>query len=85
MKITGLVLMLMLPVPAFGGIPSQFHFFAHIGDGGGLRTVFLVMNKSQEEAEITIRFRSNNGQPLFLTIEEETTDTFGTTVPAVKR
>jgi hypothetical protein len=50
------------------GVPSGYHEFAHIADGGGLTTTFLVSNPSSEFAEVDISFLKDDGSPWNLMI-----------------
>ncbi len=46
----------------FGGaLPANIHFFPHIGDGGGLRTVFLIMNPSRVGCEVRLELIRHDG------------------------
>ncbi len=64
------------------GIPGLIHNFAQVGDGGGIRSVFLVLNQNAEEATVTLEFFKDDGTPLTLTIGETTAASFEFTAPA---
>ena len=64
------------------GESSTFHQFAHLGDGGGIQTVFLVTNTGSAEATMNLRFFKPDGSDLSLTIGEETASTFVITLAA---
>jgi len=65
-----------------GGDPSRFHEIAHLGDGSGIRTVFLVSNQNAEEAQVRLEFFNDEGAALSLTIDGTTASTFEFTIPA---
>ena len=54
------------------GLPSFTHEFAQVGDGGGVRSVFLVLNQNAVEVTINLEFFRDDGTPLTLTIGETT-------------
>ncbi len=80
--ITAQLIIPLLMMPLMAGPAKVVHNFAHIGDGTGLRTVFMVTNQNQESLTITIQLFQDNGSPLSLTIEGETASTFQKIVPA---
>lgn len=55
----------------FGGLPSRYHEFAHIGDGGGLSTTFLISNPNDEWTHVAISFFRDDGSPWNLMINGE--------------
>lgn len=65
-----------------GALPSRFHDFAQVGDGGGIKTIMLVMNPSNETVTVTITFRKDDGSPLQITIGGTTNSVFQFTVAA---
>lgn len=68
---------------ALAGMPSRYHEFAHIGDGGGLRTTFLILNQStQDWANITLEFFSDDGQPWSLDVNGTQASSYSDSVPA---
>ena len=58
------------------GLPSFTHEFAQVGDGGGVRSVFLVLNQNAVEVTINLEFFRDDGTPLTLTIGETTASRF---------
>jgi hypothetical protein len=68
--------------PVLAGLPSRFHEFAHIGDGGGLKTTFLILNQNALATEITLSFFTDNGTPWSLDIGGASQEVLVTTVPA---
>jgi len=68
--------------PVLAGPSSSFHEFAHLADGGGIRTVFLVSNDGSQSATVTLQLLKPDGTPLSLTIGQETASTFQVAVPA---
>ncbi len=74
---------LLSPMLAFGGTPDTVHDFAQIGDGGGVRTIILIMNRNQAAVSVTISFFTGDpGTPWQLSIGGTTTAVFETEVPA---
>ncbi|MEJ2147051.1 MAG: hypothetical protein P8020_18125 [Acidobacteriota bacterium] len=67
---------------AVAGIPSRFFDFAHVVDGEGARTFFLVMNKGTDSAHVTLTLMKNDGSPLTLDIDGTSTSTFEFDLPA---
>jgi len=47
----------LVPVILNAGIPSKFHDFAQIADGGGFRTIFLIMNQNSESVRVTLELQ----------------------------
>ena len=67
---------------AFAGMPARYHDFAHIGDGGGLRTTFLVLNQSQRDtANITLEFYDDDGEPWSLAVNGRTGPVYSAAIP----
>ena len=64
------------------GTPSFIHEFAQVGDGGGIRSVFLVLNQNAGEVTITLEFFKDDGTALTLTIEGTTASSFEFKAPA---
>ena len=49
--------------------PSKFiHEFSQVGDGGGIRSVFLVLNQNAGEVSIELEFFRDDGTALTLWI-----------------
>ena len=63
---------LLWPAIAVAGLPSAFHDFAQIVEGGDFRTIILVMNQNSVTVTITIKFYGDDGTPLALTINGTT-------------
>ncbi len=74
---------LVLACPALiAGPPTPFHHFAQIGDGGGVRTVFLILNPNPDAITIELSlFSGNPGVPLELTVGGSSTSNFEGQVP----
>lgn len=53
-----------------GSVPSSWQFFAQVGDGGGLRTVFLIMNPSDFPCTVTVNLNRADGQAWPLGLNE---------------
>jgi hypothetical protein len=53
-----------------GGVPSSWQFFAQVGDGGGLRTVFLIMNPNDLPCHVTVNLNRGNGTPWTLGLND---------------
>ena len=66
-------------VPLSGGISSTLHDFPQIGDGGGVFTIFLILNQNEEAVTVTISFFADDGSPLALTFNDQT----GTSIQVV--
>ncbi len=56
-------LLIFLTATAHAGVPSSLHEFAQVGDGGGLRTLFLIMNQNSAPCQYTLSFLDDGGQP----------------------
>lgn len=66
------------------GTPTRFHDFAHVGNGGGLRSVFLLSNQNNDQpTQVSIDFRDTAGNPMELEIEGQTTSRLELTLPAL--
>lgn len=65
-----------------GGIARTVHDFAQIGDGAGLRTVFLVQNPNADDVTITIDLMGDEGTPLALEIDGSRQSRLQRVVPA---
>ncbi len=61
---------------------SNFHDFAHIGDGSGIRTVFLISNPGGEAATVTLRLLKDDGSPLTLLINGASQSQVEIVIPA---
>ncbi|GAB4111840.1 MAG: hypothetical protein Kow001_13540 [Acidobacteriota bacterium] len=44
-----------------GSVPSSWQFFAQVGDGGGLRTVFLIMNPNEFPCHVSVSLIRSDG------------------------
>ena len=64
------------------GRPSFTHEFAQVGDGGGIRSVFLVLNQNLGEVTVTLEFFKDDGTALTLTINGITASSFEFKAPA---
>ncbi len=71
-----------LTVSLMAGTPSFTHEFAQVGDGGGIRSVFLVLNQNAGEVTVTLEFFKDDGTALTLTIGETTASSFEFKAPA---
>lgn len=71
-----------LSATPLAGRISSYHDFAQVGDGGGIRTVFLVSNDGTTAAMVNIRFLKPDGTSFKLTIDGEMDSSFTVTVPA---
>ncbi len=80
--LTWMVALGCLPASLYAGQSSSFHDFAQVGDGGGIRTVFLVSNDGTTDAVANIRFLKPDGSSFKLTIDGEMDSSFTVTVPA---
>ena len=76
-----LLLAVILTQPAYAGVVSRYHNFAQVADGGEFRTTFLLSNPNATEAEVTLRFRLDDGSPFELSIEDQVTDIFTRKIP----
>lgn len=65
-----------------GGVPRSWQFFAQVGDGGGLRTVFLIMNPNDFPCHITVILNRANGQEWPLGLNEFPGARIGVNLPA---
>ncbi len=65
-----------------GGRSSNYHDVAQVGDGPGVRTVFLISNGGGEAANVRIRLIQPDGSALRLTLGAETDSSFDVVVPA---
>ncbi len=54
------------------GEPASVHEFAQVGDGPGIRTVFLLMNQGAEDVNATLRFFDAAGAPLVMRLDATT-------------
>ena len=61
--------------------PGQFHRFAQLGDGGGIRSVLLVVNQNPEPTMTRIRLYADDGQPLQLELDGTTATEFELEIP----
>ncbi len=78
-----LLMLAMAAGPAvFAGEPATVHDFAHIGDGGPIRTVFLLVNQGTAEANAEIRFFADDGSDLSVTIDGTTSARHMVVLPA---
>ena len=68
--------------PLWAGQVSEFHQFAHLGDGGGIRAVFLVSTDAADEVTVNLRFFKSDGSELSLRIGNQTGASLNFTVPA---
>lgn len=58
----GLLLAVAVQMPVLSGsLPANLHFFPHLGDGGGLRTVFLVLNPTSRTCELQLELTRSDG------------------------
>ncbi len=64
------------------GLPSRYHDFAQIGDGGGFRSTFLITNQNADPVEATLRFFQDDGSPWSLTVADVQGTTYQTLIPA---
>ncbi len=64
-----------------GGLPSTDQFFPEVGDGGGLRTIFLVMNPGSESCQVSLALYRDNGTTWALSLNELTGPNVSVTVP----
>lgn len=65
------------------GAPTRFHDFAQIGNGGGLRSIFLLSNQNNDQpTQVRIDFRDAQGNPLQLEIDGQTASQLALTLPA---
>ncbi len=64
------------------GTPSRYHYFAIVGDGGGFRTTFLVLNQGQESVSATIRFFEADGSPWAVSVDDVAASVFLAEVPS---
>lgn len=77
---------LILSAPVFAGMPSRIHEFAQVGDGGGnalwMKTSFLVVNQNlNDDAEVTLSFFDDLGNPLALPVNGTTKSVHTVVVP----
>lgn len=77
-----LTLLLMSSCALRAGTPSRFHDFAQIGDGGGIRTVILLMNANAEAVDISFSTFASDGSPFVLTINGASSSQHDFSVPA---
>ena len=78
--VLGFLVLCCLFSTILAGRSSIRHDFAHLGDGGGIQTVFLISNSVEAEATVTLSFFKSDGSSLSLTIGQETTSTFTLTI-----
>ncbi len=64
------------------GPPKFIHEFAQVGDGGGIRSVFLVLNQNAGEVSIELEFFRDDGTALTLSIGDTTASSFKFVAPA---
>ncbi len=69
-------------VPLWAGQVSEFHQFAHLGDGGGIRAVFLIGTDATDEVTVNLRFFKSDGSELSLRIGNQTGASLNFAVPA---
>ena len=67
---------------AIAGLPSNFHNFPQIGNGGSIRTVIQMANPGDNDANVTLSFRDQTGEPLELEINGTTASEFNLLIPA---
>ncbi len=67
-----LVVMALVPINLQAGAPSRFHDFAQVADGGGFRTLVLIMNQNGTAVTVTLKFFDSDGNPLSLTLDGTT-------------
>ncbi|HEY3130236.1 MAG TPA: hypothetical protein VGL91_12325 [Acidobacteriota bacterium] len=72
----------ILPAGLIAGTPSRFHDFAQIADGGGYRTIFLVLNQNDQSVDITVKFFKDDGTPLALTVDGISGSVLTASIPA---
>lgn len=80
--VRGVLALAIFGTPAWAGLPSRFHEFAIIGDGAGLKTIFLISNKNQSAVGVTLQFFSSSGDPMSLTVGGQTGAQIQFQVPA---
>ncbi len=71
-----------LSATLFSGRSASYHDFAQVGDGGGIRTVFLVSNDGSADAVVQIRLLKPDWTGFKLTIGGKVDSSFTVTVPA---
>ena len=71
----------MLASAALGGRASNYHEFAHVADGGGIRTSFLVLNSHGQPAHVNFSFLQDDGNPWNLSIGGAESSTLFWAVP----
>ncbi len=60
----GLLLAAVVQLPALSeSLPTNLHFFPHLGDGGGLRTVFLILNPTSRSCAVQLDLTRHDGTP----------------------
>ena len=52
---------LLLGGQIMGGVPSRVHALAQVGDGGGLRSVFLISNPNPEASSLQLKLFDSAG------------------------
>lgn len=73
---------LFLALISMNGFAAGKMNFAHIADGGGYKTTFLLTNPGSVATTVQVVFYGDSGQPLSLTIGSTTASTFTYNLPA---
>jgi hypothetical protein len=77
-----LSLVLVSASSLMAALPTRFHEFAQVADGGGYRSIIWISNQNAQSVDVTIKFFTDLGTPLTLTLDGTTGITFTITVPA---
>ncbi len=65
-----------------GGLPSTSQFFPEVGDGGGLRTIFLLMNPGSQPCQVALDLFRDSGTTWTLSLNEYAGPNISLTIPA---
>ena len=67
---------------SIGGSPTVFHNFAQFGDGGGIRTVVLLINQNPFAVTAQLELLADDGSALSLPLDGSTASQFTIELPA---
>lgn len=76
------VFFVLFILEVWSGPPSRFHSFAQVGDGGGIRTTFLLINQGSSTVAAEVIFASQEGAPFSVTLNGQTDSSFSIEIPA---
>ena len=58
------VLSVLLLILCSSGLAQEIHYLPQVANGQGIRTSFILFNKDDRNAQVTLSFRSQDGSPL---------------------